>query len=1668
MRYFSIIQKNTRLQAFLTTLLLTVCAGIPQTYADFDPVNDDTDIFLSNPNVPAQRPNILIFLDNTANWNTAFDNEKSALVGVVNNLSDQFNVGLLMFPETGGDNDSIDGAYIRFAVRQMTNANKTVLSNLVNGLNKIADKGNNASPAQGMIEIHRYLSGGTSRAGHGKVKTDYASNTDEPGGHPATNAGLGGHALPASPTASSTYTSPIADSCQSNFMIYISNGPAGENASGLSVAEADLAAQGYDTSSVIGLTPSGQQGNWMDEWAKYMANADVSPLGGSQNLTSYVVEVDPGLTGQGPNMTALMESVALNGNGEYFAVSSGNAGTAIVNALNQIFTEIQAVNSVFASSTLPVSVNVRGTNLNQVYIGVFRPDENKSPRWFGNLKMYQLGFNTSTSTLFLSDAAGGEAENPETGFINSSAPSFWTTASTYWSYRTADENGAGGSSDLPDGDLVEKGGAAQNLRLDFAATQAGRDLYTCTGACTDGSSLSSTPFATTNTDITNVALGLGSTAVSPLTGFVTQTGLAITDTFTVTSASTSTGGLTTTLSTDAVGQTITALSSSNSTVITAANDGSISQSFDGLNRATGNPKNPVEATINGHGYSTGTVVTIAGVSASEYNGTFSIIKVDNNVFKYDTGNSNPANSPIFASATATTTSSILTVTAPGHGLTDPGTDGNITLTGIAPTDYNATYSSWSVIGDNISITLASPLASITSFASARIIGGASVVAMATVPSHGYSTNNSVIINGATQTGYNGTRTITVIDANRFRFPVASLIAADNSGTAKAFVGNATVTATATAHGFTNGQVVTIAGTVDTGYGGAFAISNATANTFEYTTLARPANTGSPVTVAAGVTTTASAVIPGHKFVVGDNVDFSGATPTDYNQTTANIDTVVGDTVTYSVAPATPTAATSPFIVKRTLPTAYATLTGHGYLSLGQITIQGADQGGYNKSDAIITVLDADNFRYLIPANVNADATGTITASIKTTTATARAVAHGFATSDVVSIAGASPTAFNGASLTITKIDDDTFTYTLPSAQGDASGSILAASGTGSASARSNLIEWVRGADNFEDENADTTVSSPYDIRTSSHGDVLHSRPAVVNYNRHGNDDDVYIFYGANDGIFRGVKGGFNQSLALQPLPGHEDWGFIPEEFFGSLQRLRNNEPTISSSNKKAYFADGTIGVLVEDNSGPGGATTPDEKLDTSVDNNANPDRVFLYVSMRRGGRFIYALDVSDPSDPKLLWKKSNADTGFGELGQTWSAPRVLSLAIDTDGAGLLDDDDVEDVVMFGAGYDPTVEDIDPTTITAVSSSTVTVGASTYSRTMGRGIFVVDAVTGTPIWQAGPALPAGGLPAHPYVAVVGMDYAIPSDIAVITDANGSIDNRAYVGDTGGNIWRVDMADTNVSNWTVTKLASVADVDGTPALAEGMRKFLFPPDVVYSADGYDAVLIGSGDREHPFDSEVENRFYMFKDTGTSPEADIDTTEDNDAGTTTAAPANQPTIVESDLFDATFNCLQDASACATDPGVNDTNGDLVVDQADAEAIIAAGRGWYITLGNGEKVVGNAVTLNAVTFFNTNQPESTADVTDCSSNLGIARQYKVVFDNATAIADENIDGSTDAADRSNVHAGGGYLPSPVPVVVKIDGKVHVGIISGVAVDEPPGTLLDARLRKFWYKEIE
>jgi type IV pilus assembly protein PilY1 len=247
--------------------------------------------------------------------------------------------------------------------------------------------------------------------------------------------------------------------------------------------------------------------------------------------------------------------------------------------------------------------------------------------------------------------------------------------------------------------------------------------------------------------------------------------------------------------------------------------------------------------------------------------------------------------------------------------------------------------------------------------------------------------------------------------------------------------------------------------------------------------------------------------------------------------------------------------------------------------------------------------------------------------------------------------------------------------------------------------------------------------------------------------------------------------------------------------------------------------------------------------------------------------------------------------------------------------------------------------------------------------------------------------------------------------------------------------------------VTKIAAISSTADTDVANK--RKFLFPPDVVFGMDGngnYSAILLGSGDREHPFDATVRNSFYMFKDrddtSGLAPKEGAPNSTSVRIDMTGFTPPSTVPITDADVFDAT---------------------NVVVDSTNTLSL----NGWRIDLATGEKVVSSAVTIGGTTYFNTNQPDAVAGGGNCDSNLGIAREYLVGFADAAATTDINGGGIT-MADRSTIHKGGGYLPSPVPVVVEIDGRRYQAVISGTSVQTPPGVTLEARTRAYWYKEIE
>src|SRR5205085_6282843 len=99
--------------------------------------------------------------------------------------------------------------------------------------------------------------------------------------------------------------------CAPNFIIYLSNGPAGDNANSTKTASAALD-QAYGAQSPrmtrppeIVVTPNGQQSNVADEWARFMK---VSP----QQVTTYTIDVQTSgkTAGQRDDWTAVLKSMA--------------------------------------------------------------------------------------------------------------------------------------------------------------------------------------------------------------------------------------------------------------------------------------------------------------------------------------------------------------------------------------------------------------------------------------------------------------------------------------------------------------------------------------------------------------------------------------------------------------------------------------------------------------------------------------------------------------------------------------------------------------------------------------------------------------------------------------------------------------------------------------------------------------------------------------------------------------------------------------------------------------------------------------------------------------------------------------------------------------------------------------------------------------------------------------------------------------------------------------------------------------------------------------------------------------------------------------------------------------------------------------------------------------
>lgn len=361
--------------------------------------------------------------------------------------ADNTNVGLMRYSvnTTAGCSDtrSAEGGMVLQAVGPI-GTNAAAMKSLIDGITA-----NGCTPlSETMYEAYRYLSGGGVVYG-----INSRVSTASTGAKPSVLSSRG-----AAPNTG-TYKSPLATSCQKNFIVLLTDGlPTADNS-------ADTAVQGLIGGSCAGTG----DGKCLEEIAKYMYEKDMRPsLAGLQNVTTYTIGFGPEVTGS----TALRNTAAGAGGVFYEANDSASLSTV----LTQIVRTILDYNTSFTAPAVSVNAFNRTQNLNDLYVTVFKPSETYA--WSGNLKKYRLD---PDGTIL--DVTGSPAVDVATGFFRSTAQSFWTAG--------------------VDGDSVRLGGAANEQPVPTS-----RNIYSDLNTAA-ALTAASNQVVIANATVTTALLGLG-------------------------------------------------------------------------------------------------------------------------------------------------------------------------------------------------------------------------------------------------------------------------------------------------------------------------------------------------------------------------------------------------------------------------------------------------------------------------------------------------------------------------------------------------------------------------------------------------------------------------------------------------------------------------------------------------------------------------------------------------------------------------------------------------------------------------------------------------------------------------------------------------------------------------------------------------------------------------------------------------------------------------------------------------------------------------------------------------------------------------------------------------------------------------------------------------------
>ena len=508
----------------------------------------------------------------------------------------------------------------------------------------------------------------------------------------------------------------------------------------------------------------------------------------------------------------------------------------------------------------------------------------------------------------------------------------------------------------------------------------------------------------------------------------------------------------------------------------------------------------------------------------------------------------------------------------------------------------------------------------------------------------------------------------------------------------------------------------------------------------------------------------------------------------------------------------------------------------------------------------------------------------------------------------------------------------------------------------------------------------------YEALKALWADPLHSVPLLVNYEG-GEADDAssqtnYIFVSTNGGMLH----------AVDPDDGSEKFTFMPQQFLNKAYDFVSS-PSLQPGNiREPYGLDGSWIAWRR------------PEIDANGDRTGDAANVYIYGGMRRGGDSYFALDVSNIDSPSLMWQidggyDGDADSGFDLLGQTWSTPTLTQVKIG---------DTRKPVLVFGGGYSP--EDHDQA------------GERSGEDQIGRGVFMVDAMTGELIWSASKSASNNGLAHTPVDA---MNWAVPGGVSVVDlDFDGFAD-YLYFADLGGQVFRANLNNDNDGAGGlvdgVTRLAALGDSGSADH-----RRFYEAPAVGYkSQDGSEAlyVLIGSGYRAHPLDEGTDEAIFSIRD-----------------GNFRQTGGEGYPITYSDLRQA-----------GSDPEGED-------------------QGWYHEFSrDGEKVLSSPVIYDNTVLFTTYAPGGDdLDDNPCVVRYGEAYLYAADMVSGKPPADSDSNNFEDNNVIKDIDWNGEKLDQstipPSPSLIFQQGGKKVSIVVGTEVVDAPNVNFTNLRKNRWY----